>query len=210
MARPRQFDESAVLDAAMAQFWLHGYAATSVRDLAKCTGLTTTSLYNAFGDKRALYRLSLDRYLERSFHDRIGRFESQLPPDQAIRAFFGEIIEASLDDRQRKGCLLVNTALEMSPHDREFRRAVNAVMVQVEAFFRRSVEAGQAAGTISAAHSADNLGQMLLGVLLGIRVLARSRCERPLLEGLVAPVLAMLMPEPPARRTRRSGLAQKA
>lgn len=210
MARPRQFDENAVLDAAMKQFWLYGYAATSVRDLAKCTGLTTTSLYNAFGDKRTLYRLSLDRYLERSFHDRIGRFEYHLPPDQAIRAFFSEIIEASLNDKQRKGCLLVNSALEMSPHDPEFRRAVSAVMVQVEAFFRRSVEAGQAAGTISATHPADSLGQMLLGVLLGIRVLARSRCERPLLEGLVAPVLAILTPEPPARRARGSGLAQKA
>ena len=210
MARPRQFDENAVLDAAMKQFWLYGYAATSVRDLAKCTGLTTTSLYNAFGDKRTLYRLSLDRYLERSFHDRIGRFEHHLPPDQAIRAFFSEIIEASLNDKQRKGCLLVNSALEMSPHDPEFRRAVSAVMVQVEAFFRRSVEAGQAAGTISATHPADNLGQMLLGVLLGIRVLARSRCERPLLEGLVAPVLAILTPEPQAPRAGGSGLAQKA
>jgi len=199
-----------VLDAAMAQFWLHGYAATSMRDLARCTGLTTTSLSNAFGDKRTLYRLALDRYLALSFHDRIGRFEHHLPPDQAIRAFFREIIEASLDDKQRKGCLLVNTALEMSPHDREFRRAVRDVMVQVEAFFRRSVEAGQAAGTISAAHSAESLGQMLLGVLLGVRVLARSRCERPLLEGLVAPVLAMLPPVARARRTRRSGHAQEA
>ena len=63
MARPRQFDEDAVLDAAMQRFWNNGYEATSMRDLAEVTGLTTPSLYNAFGDKRAIYRLVLDRYL---------------------------------------------------------------------------------------------------------------------------------------------------
>ena len=63
MARPREFDEDTVLDAATQRFWNNGYEATSMRDLADCTGMTTPSLYNAFGDKRAIYRLVLDRYI---------------------------------------------------------------------------------------------------------------------------------------------------
>ena len=55
MARPREFDEQAVLNAAMNLFWELGYQVTSMRDLAVETGLTSPSLYNAFGDKRALY-----------------------------------------------------------------------------------------------------------------------------------------------------------
>ncbi len=54
MARPREFDEQAVLDAAIAQFWSHGYASNSVRDLATTMGMTGASVYNAFGDKRAV------------------------------------------------------------------------------------------------------------------------------------------------------------
>src|SRR5277367_1873350 len=55
MARPREFDEAAVLDAAIEKFWQRGYEATSVRDLADEMNIAGASLYNAFGDKRSLY-----------------------------------------------------------------------------------------------------------------------------------------------------------
>lgn len=194
MARPREFDETVALDAAVQCFWARGYEATSVRDLADSMGITGASLYNAFGDKRALYRRALDRYVEQSFLDRVGRFENQMPPRAAIAAFFNEIVKRSLADKDRKGCMLVNSALEVAPHDPEFQRVVADVLVQVEAFFRRCVAAGQCDGSISAAQSAEDLGRVLLSTLLGIRVLARTRPERALLEGLVRPIAALLDP----------------
>src|SRR5476649_3064763 len=109
MARPREFDETAVLEAAVQCFWARGYEATSVRDLAESMGITSASLYNAFGDKRSLYRRALDHYIAQSFADRVGRFEGHLPPREAIGAFFSEIIERSLNDLDRKGCMLVNS-----------------------------------------------------------------------------------------------------
>ena len=116
MARPREFDETTALDAAMDCFWRDGYEATSVRDLAARMGITGASLYNAFGDKRSLFREVLQRYAERSTRERIARLESTLPPKQAVVAFLGEIVERSVDG-DRRGCLLVNTALEIAPHD---------------------------------------------------------------------------------------------
>jgi TetR/AcrR family transcriptional repressor of nem operon len=58
MARPREFDDEAVLDAAIQCFWSRGYEATSVKDLIGKTGITAASLYNAFGDKRTLKAVS--------------------------------------------------------------------------------------------------------------------------------------------------------
>jgi TetR/AcrR family transcriptional repressor of nem operon len=191
MARPRQFDETSVLDKAVQRFWERGYEATSVRDLAETMGLTGASLYNAFGDKRSLYRRALDSYVENSFGDRVRRFEGRLPPRRAIGAFFEEIIERSCDGR-RRGCMLVNSALEVAPHDPEFRGAVAGVLIRIEAFFRRCVEAGQKDGTIITAQSAEDLGRLLMAVLLGMRVLARTRPERSLLEGLMRPVFFLL------------------
>ena len=149
-------------------------------------------MYNAFGDKRSLYRRALDHYVEQSFGDRVGRFERNLAPREAIGAFFDEIIERSLSDKQRKGCMLVNSALEMAPHDPEFQRVVADVLVQVEGFFRRCVAVGQSEGTISGSQSAEDLARLLLSTLLGLRVLARTRPERELLEGVLRPVLALL------------------
>ncbi|AYG61132.1 TetR/AcrR family transcriptional regulator [Rhizobium jaguaris] len=194
MARPREFDEEAVLLLAVERFWEHGYEATSIRDLAAVMGLTSASIYNTFGDKRSLYRRALDFYVDHSFGDRVGRFEGNLPPRRAIEAFFNEIVARSLEDTKRKGCMLVNSALEVAPRDPEFQRVVANVLVQVEAFFRRCIEAGQRDGTISNGQSADDMARMLLGMLLGIRVLARTRPERALLEGLIRPAFVLLDP----------------
>jgi len=192
LARPREFDETAVLDAAIQCFWAKGFEATSVRDLADEMGITGASLYNAFGDKRALYRRALDQYVAGSLSERVSRLENTQPPREVIGAFFQEIIARSLSDKQRKGCMLVNSALELAPHDREFQRVVAGVLVEAEKFFRRLVQAGQKDGTISTSQPADDLARVLLGVLLGIRVLARVRPERELLEGIARPVLALL------------------
>lgn len=191
MARPREFDEEAVLDAAAQCFWSRGYEATSVRDLIENTGLTGASLYNAFGDKRALYQKALDHYVEGSIADRIRRCQGLAPLD-ALSAFFDEILKRSLSDRQHKGCMLVNAALDVAPHDPAFQEVVANILVGIEQFFRNCIEKGQADGTITPAQSAENLARHLLGMLMGVRVLARVRPERALLEGAVASVLAIL------------------
>ena len=75
LARPREFDEGAVLEAAMQRFWQTGYSATSTRDLGAVMGLAPASLYNAFGDKRTLFARCLDHYLDANMRARIERFE---------------------------------------------------------------------------------------------------------------------------------------
>jgi TetR/AcrR family transcriptional regulator, transcriptional repressor for nem operon len=190
MARPREFDETTVLEAAMNCFWAQGFEQTSVRDLAERMGITGASLYNAFGDKRSLYRQAFVHYLAQTVRDRVARLE-QLPPVTAIRAFFDEIIERSVSDTQRRGCMLVNAALELAPYDPEFQKLVAEEMIFIEGFFRRCVEAGQRDGSIPATRTADELGKVLLTVLLGIRVLARTRPQREVLEGAANGVMAL-------------------
>lgn len=194
MARPREFDEAIVLDAAIQCFWAKGFEATSMRDLIDCMGITGASLYNAFGDKRALYLKALAHYLENSFGERVIRLESTLPARQAIAAFFEEIIDRSMSDIQHRGCMMVNSALEAAPHDAGAQVIVDDFLTRAEGFFRRCVESGQNDGTISRSQPAEDLARLLLGVLLGIRVLARVRPQRALLESITRPVAALLEP----------------
>jgi len=192
MARPREFDEAAVLDAAVACFWRYGYEATSVRDLASSMGMTGASLYNAFGDKLGLFRRALEHYLDGSVRARIARLEALASPRAAIAAFLDELIAASANDRQRRGCMLVNTALELAPHDAVLRRLVARELGDIEGFFRRRLDAARMAGELPPDANVDDLARLLLGVVLGMRVLARAKPQRALLEGMARPVLGLL------------------
>ncbi len=198
MARPREFDEAIVLDAAIQCFWGKGFEATSMRDLIDRMGITGASVYNAFGDKRSLYRRALQHYLESSFDERVRRLESTLPPRQAIEMFFVEVIDRSMNDSLHRGCMMVNSALEVAPDAPEAQEIVNDFLTRAEGFFHRCVQAGQNDGSISRAQPAADLGRLLLGILLGIRVLARAKPQRPLLESVVRPVLALLDADVPA------------
>src|SRR5438552_2286239 len=179
MGRPREFDENTALDGADDRFWQHGFAATSVRDLAAEMGISCTSLYNAFGDKRALFLRALERYLDRSMRPRIERYERASTPKTAIRGFIEEIIRRSLDG-ERRGCFLVNSALEIAPRDAAIGKVIAERLSELEGFFRRCVTAGQHDGSITRNRDAADLARLLLGVVLGIRVLARAKPERAL------------------------------
>jgi TetR/AcrR family transcriptional repressor of nem operon len=194
MARPREFDEATVLDAAIQCFWDKGFEATSMRDLTERMRMTAASLYNAFGDKKALFRRALDHYVDCNFAERARRLGGSGPPRQIIAAYFDEVIERSLDDPLRKGCMVINSAMDVAPHDPEMQAAVVEILGRIEDFFRRTIEAGQAEGSISGRYPAVDLARMLLGVLTGLRVLTRARPERELLEGMVRPVLSLLAP----------------
>jgi TetR/AcrR family transcriptional repressor of nem operon len=192
MARPREFDETVALDAAVACFWQRGYEATSVRDLADKMGISAPSLYNAYGDKHALFVQALERYLDRSMRARIRRLEDSLPPKQAVQRFIEEIIAHSLTDQERRGCFLINSALEVAPHDRKLGALIADRLAEIETFFYRSIKTAQAQGIIPPDRGAKDLARLLLGVVLGIRVLARAKPERALLEGIARPALALL------------------
>jgi TetR/AcrR family transcriptional regulator, transcriptional repressor for nem operon len=192
MALPREFDEVTALEAAIECFWRRGYEATSVRDLADKMGISGPSLYNTYGNKHTLFAQALEHYLNHSARALITRLENSLPPKQAIGCFIEEIIERSVNDRERRGCFLINSALEVAPHDRKLGAVIADRLTEIEAFFYRSIKAAQAKGAVPRDRVAKDLARLLLGVLLGIRVLARSKPERALLEGVARPALALL------------------
>jgi TetR/AcrR family transcriptional repressor of nem operon len=201
MARPREFEEEKVLDAAIECFWRRGLEATSMRDLSEATGLNQPSLYNAFGDKRALFATSLERYAARSMRERIARLERSHTPKEAIRAFFRELVSRTLSDPDRRGCLIVNSALEVAPHDDALRAVIAAYLDEIESFFFRCLEQARRDGEVAPALDPRDIARLFLGVLLGVRVAARAKPDRALLDGMVRPALALLDRTPrPARK----------
>ena len=205
MPRLKAFDEDRAIDLAVDCFWARGYQATSVRDLSEAMGIGGASLYNAYGDKRELFARSLERYANRSMRERIARIEARSAPRQAIEAFLAEIVDRSVKDLDCKGCLLVNTALDVAPHDPEIAGLVEGYFDEIRAFFRRSLEAARRTREVPRGIDVETVSAHLLGVLLGIRVLARTgarsaAAKRKLLESVAQPTLALLAAPAPRDR----------
>jgi TetR/AcrR family transcriptional repressor of nem operon len=192
LVREREFDEDDVLERAMMRFWRVGYSATSVRDLGEAMGLGTASLYNAFGDKQTLFSRCLDRYLDTSMRARIARLEKECAPRRAIETFIGEVVERSLKDRL--GCMLVNTAVEVAPRDSGVAQLVSERMAEIEGFFRRCILAGQRDGSIAIEWDPSDLACLLLTTVVGLRVLARGYPKRSLLQGAARQATTLLNP----------------
>jgi TetR/AcrR family transcriptional repressor of nem operon len=189
LGRPRTFDDGIVLDAALACFWAFGYKATSVRQLTDAMGISGPSLYNAFGDKHELYAEVLEHYCRTRTHPFLERIELQHAGVAALIAFFTEVVDRSIADRQRRGCFLVNSALEVAPHDKMMAKVVASHFDAIRGFLRRQLHSAQASDEIKLAADAGASADHLLSVLLGLRVLARSRPERELLERTVCSAL---------------------
>jgi TetR/AcrR family transcriptional repressor of nem operon len=114
VGRPREFDEEAALEAAMDAFWAKGFEATSMADLCTCTGLHKGSLYQAFGDKHALFMRSLQHYADTEFKESAAVALQQETPLGSIRALVRTVC-SHLD--AGKGCLMINSMVELAPHD---------------------------------------------------------------------------------------------
>ena len=99
---------------------------------------------------------------------------------------------------------LANSALEIAPHDPEIGKEIADRLGEVEAFYCRAITSAQADGSVPPHRSPKDLARILLGVTLGIRVLAHSWPEWSLLEGVARPALALLdWPRKPQKGKKR-------
>ena len=188
----KTYNEEEVLTRAMEAFWAHGYEATSMSDLVKATGINRGSMYAAFTDKRNLFIRALTHYDQRHRADYLQHVRSSNTPRTAIITAFEDAVEAAGDGTDRRGCLLVNTSLELSPHDNEIDDIVRASFAGVEDFFRQNIEDGQAVGEVDQALDPADTARALLGLFIGLRVLTRSKPEAGVLTAILGQAVAMV------------------
>ncbi len=110
MARPRTFDEEAVLSSVMHVFRRQGYTASSVRDLEEAAGLTSGSLYNTYGDKRGLFRAASDHYNRTVLRHRLQDHAPKGSGIEGLRRLFLSLLHEP--DGGSAGCLITNSAVE--------------------------------------------------------------------------------------------------
>ncbi len=188
----KNYNETDVLDRAMQAFWAHGYEGTSMNDLVSATGINRGSIYAAYTNKHTLFMEALrhyDRIYRQEFLDDLAQEHA---PKEAILAAFAAAANQGGTGKTPGGCLLVNSVLELSPHDEEVRNFVDASLREVEGFFASMIKTAQREGTIRDEISASKTAQALLGLFLGLRVLTRSKQYPAALDAITSQARVML------------------
>jgi len=173
----KSFDTNDAIKKATNVFWAKGYEATSISDLLKVIGINKGSFYNAFGSKKALFIQTLhcyDREHRRKTLDQLDQLELLGDPVLAINTLFDTVIAQSISDGERKGCMLVNTALDLPNHDKDIVITVKKGFKDFELFFEKQLTIGQDNGSIPAHVDIKVASKGLLALIVGLRVLARG------------------------------------
>ena len=191
MAGKKSFQPEQALDKAMGLFWKQGYEGTSIEDLVQYMGLGRGSLYDTFGDKHALYLAALSQYLAKYQAQAVEFLEQTGRLSEILEGFFQAFIEELVSDPARRGCFLVNASIEMAPHDPEVNTVVQSALQEIEEGFYRLLIKAQVAGDLSWTKDPHQLAHFLSGVLVSIRVLARAKRDRRVLQDVVKTALAV-------------------
>lgn len=177
MARTKEFDPDAVLRRALELFWERGYEATSMADLVAHLGIARASLYATFGGKHELYLKALERYLQMTdplIAEALSRPGPVLP---AVRELIEQFAEESGGDRPRRGCLVVNTAVELAAHDADAARLVESSWSFLEASLTSALTRARAQGELPPDKDPRALARLLLVIFQGMRVLGRAPAD---------------------------------
>lgn len=174
MARTKEFDPDIALQRALELFWTRGYEATSMADLVAHLGIARASLYATFGGKHDLYLRALERYVTNTNAAIVTALSKPGPVLPAVRDLVASYAAQSLDDPDRRGCMVVNAAVEIMPRDPQAARQVEAGWDTLETVLRSALTRARAQGELRPDADPAALARFLFVVLQGIRVLGRA------------------------------------
>jgi TetR/AcrR family transcriptional repressor of nem operon len=188
MARKREFDEDVFLAKAMRAFWRRGYVGTSMSDIYEATGLKPGSVYGVYGDKDGLFRRAFERYAE--------HFRATLPADlsgiAAIESWVQLQAKLAIEDKERAGCLIINTVAERETHSADTRALADARLEEIRSFFVRELRNAVKAGELSRAVRVEAQADALLGAVVSIMTLGRAGVEAKTIRNVAAAAIDAL------------------
>ncbi len=192
MARTAEYNREEVVEKAMQAFWDRGYEATGMSQIIRITGLNPGSLYTAFKSKQDLFLAALDLYGDFNKVAIERELARHSNPLQAVRAFFRRLAAASAGPAGKRGCFLVNSALEVARHDIAARKLIHSHFQNIESAFRTALEKAQAQGDLASGKNPRTIAASLMVFIWGLRVLGVTGTTPADSEAIVAQVLQLL------------------
>jgi TetR/AcrR family transcriptional regulator, transcriptional repressor for nem operon len=192
MARTKEFDTDEVLSKAIDLFWDKGYNGCSMQDVVDGLGLSRSSIYETFGDKRQLFLEALRKYQREGLEALEEDINTTSDIRLALAKVFQSVLPESNDSPLQKGCFMVNSAVELASQDPEIAEIVRVNRLEVEDILCKAIEKGQQSGQLAATLAPRSIARFFYSNLSGIRMMARSGADRKTLEDIIRVSLSVL------------------
>ncbi len=176
----------------MLLFWRKGYGATSLTQLMAATGLSKSSLYQAFGSKHELFERCMERYRA----SMVRTMDDMLAATRSGRGFIEALLMGIADETRgpgaRRGCLVMNAASEFAGRDPAIAAAVARSTASFTAVFRRALDEAKSGGEIPDHKDTGVLAAYVLTNVAGLRTMVKSGASAQEVRAIAAVTLCAL------------------
>ncbi|HEY0163420.1 MAG TPA: TetR/AcrR family transcriptional regulator [Edaphobacter sp.] len=194
MARPKEFDEENALRLAIATFSQKGFAATSTDDLMQSMKIGRQSMYDTFGDKRALFLKALEFYARETTAVLIAELRKPGSPLANIRNTLAQFAKRK-DLSSTDGCMGINTICEFGLQDREVLQASRGAAMALRHALLATLKQAQQEGELSSDTEIEALADFFEATLAGIRIAAKAGKSRSSLQRIAATASQLFQPQ---------------
>ncbi len=191
--RPRAYQPDIALGKALDLFRKDGFAATSLDDLAAATGMNRPSLYGAFGDKRALYIKSHQRYRDDARAAMTDIFRQPMPIRQRLQRIYAVALDIYFSGAAGpRGCFTVMTAASEAVFDPDIRAMVLEGFAELDKAFAACFRLARENGELPEIADPVVLAQLASATLHTIAIRSRAGVPRRELEAIVHGAIGVL------------------
>jgi len=192
MARTKQFDERQALISAMLVFWEKGYEGTSIHDLEQAMGLNRTSIYNAFGNKRAIFERVMACYKESVMSALFAELEKAPSVKQGVRRMLNGALDLHYDADNPGGCLVVLSVVESGQHDEQSQAGLQESLHQLKAALQERLGKAKKSGELSKDLDAASTATTIAATMAGMMVLGMANFSKASLKKTINQVVSLL------------------
>ncbi len=193
MARPRQFDDDVVMNRVADLFTTHGFTGTSMSMLTEATGMGKQSLYNAFGDKEALYLQAVD-FASARFGASLQGVHRAATGRAMVDEFFSVLITACMSANPAENNCILSSGLLEGIDGELVPDKLSTLWQGNQKFLVRLVQVGQRDGSIRKDLTSTELADVLMTLMSGLRVSARAIKQKTKLKTVMSNCLEVLQP----------------
>jgi AcrR family transcriptional regulator len=190
--RPRAYDPATALAQARDAFWRHGYAGTSLDEIAAVTGMNRPSLSAAFGDKRAIYLAALRDYWTAKFITMDRALVAPTLKEALTRAYDAALSLYVSPESGARGCFVVGTAITEAVEDAEIRAISQQGFAMLDAKFAGRIEAARVAGELAADADVGALALLATASMQTLALRARSGTSCDALRAMAGKAVAAI------------------